>query len=1255
MGRSLGAGAAQAAEESTLINGHSGPHIAAVVLHDGGDLPSAPGESRTTEASSTEHRDTTPVERTRDALAQQTRQPDSIIELSAASYRGVQDLSRSLRSQLLEDRRQARQTATTGSTGLKTTQLWRSLERQLPDGFNPLHQWLWILPAGTIPTTDALERLEERLFTVKDEENHAGIQVIGAKQLDAETPERLVNVGLYSARSAEVLTQTEPRELDQGQYDGRDAVPAVSGEAMLVRASLFGDLGGFDPGLTGDYASAQFCRRAREVGAHIVIEPTARVLREHPPRRDTVHRLGGSLYLPAEQRISQIRRRLATATPIAVPFLWVGMWIAAVLRLIGLTVVKAPDAGVGQFFASVRALFGFGTTAHTRRFDAQGRKATLARLSRDEQIDSASSQLRAGRQAEVDLRLSSSAVRQHRRTAMTAETVSVPRTRFTPGFYGEPDDTPERENNEDALLEVGASDGEFDEMPSRRSGDRLGLFLMMIALLGASLLAFRDLLTAEAVTGGAALPVAGSLPEVFAHTVTFLATDSLGALSAADPFNLILLALSALSFGNASAVLVWLLILALPLSALTAWYAAGLWSTKASRRVVSALLWAAMPTLHIAVGEGRIGAVLVHVLLPVAVVATVRAVGRAAVGLGVAGSWEYATGAALLLMVLTVSAPALLPLVLLIGVVLALVLGRRGRPLWLIPLTSLAVATPMIASAVVQGKNLAAVLVHEPGRALAADAAPVWQQLLGFSRAFDPAAGLAAAGAAGSWLPGYLGGDFWSLRVALLIGLPLLLIALLGMFTGSRLRPLPIVAGIILLAALGLSVLVSLLAAGSDGTAVIGGNPGPVVSVMLFCLLAAGMASLDRFPLAFPRVGGTITPVISTLLVLSIGASLVLFYSPRVLPGAQLTGQPLTAVNNAPTLITPGVVRQLPATAADQGTGPAQLRTLVLSAAEPGVIGELVSGEGRTLDKSRAVVASGDAPLWATPEQIPVFLGGSGFESSAQFGDVPGFRSAEDIAETQFSAADDRLAALIAALITPGAVETEDLMAELGVGYVLIDTAEPAALSDAVDTAAGLIPVGVTDRGELWRAEVDDNNLLPAGAGISGVSTSWARIVNAEGAVQALLPSQDQQLDLELSEVTADDGAGLGLNPNDTYFLELATEQANGWQASWEGEALDVASVQSGESTQSGQSTESADDESGAWTQRFELPAEALDEQGNSFEGQLSAEHRSVYQLPVLIALAALLLLVVLIAIPLPRSSRILPVADTDELEGRRG
>ena len=126
--------------------------------------------------------------------------------------------------------------------------------------------------------------------------------------------------------------------------------------------------------------------------------------------------------------------------------------------------------------------------------------------------------------------------------------------------------------------------------------------------------------------------------------------------------------------------------------------------------MIAGLLWAAVPTLHLALGEGRIGTVAAHILLPLAVRSTVRAVDAR-------GSWEHATGAALLLAVLTAAAPVLLPLALLVIVTFAIVLTvrdpqrRSGRTLWLIPLPSLALSFPMLASAAVAEKNVLATLI----------------------------------------------------------------------------------------------------------------------------------------------------------------------------------------------------------------------------------------------------------------------------------------------------------------------------------------------------------------------------------------------------------------------------------------------------------------------------------------------------------------------------------------------------------------
>ncbi|MDU0349760.1 glycosyltransferase family 2 protein, partial [Actinomyces sp. MRS3W] len=70
-----------------------------------------------------------------------------------------------------------------------------------------------------------------------------------------------------------------------------------------------------------------------------------------------------------------------------------------------------------------------------------------------------------------------------------------------------------------------------------------------------------------------------------------------------------------------------LLILAIPLAALGAWYAAGTVTRRHALRAWAACVWALAPTLMLAVGQGRLTAVMVHVTLPWALTALSRAVG----------------------------------------------------------------------------------------------------------------------------------------------------------------------------------------------------------------------------------------------------------------------------------------------------------------------------------------------------------------------------------------------------------------------------------------------------------------------------------------------------------------------------------------------------------------------------------------------------------------------------------------------------
>lgn len=1219
----------------------TGLHIAAVVLHDGGGFtsPAYGPNGRPANLAA--------------ALESQVRAPDQIIEISRESYRGPEDLSRSLHSRLLEDRGHARKTRTAGPGGVKVTSLWRTVERGLEGGFAPEYQWLWILPAGSLPAPDALQQLEDRLFTVFDEDTHAEIGIVGAKQLSshdhsvgddnagelsAEDPtagensayghdlaveakevDRLVNVGLWRSHSGELITRTEPRELDQGQYDGRDDVPAVSAPGMLVRARSFGGLGGFNPMLTGDYAAADFCLRAREVGVRTVIAPQARVRRENPPRRDVVHRLGGGLWQPADQRRSQILTQLAEAPLPLVPFLWVGQWFLAVARLVMLLAVKSPDAGAIQLGAGIAALMNWRGIGHLRRFRREGRQAYCAYYRVDE-----SSTVDAGRRELRELTLSSEEVRAARRRDVTAETV---------GVAGEESAAAEAAD----LADTTGGDGDFEQMPRRRKEDRLGLFLLLTVLTGVSLVGFRELLTASALGGGAGLPASGSLAEVWHHTVSFLTADSLGERSAADPFTAVVLVLSLLSFGHASAVLLWIVILAAPLSALTAWWAAGLWSQRSFHRIIAALIWALLPALHTSVGQGRIGSVIAHILLPVMVLAALRAVRtRRRVGGQSAGprmaaarlssGWETAAAAALLLAVVTAAAPVLLiPAVVICAIAPFLLDGRAGRVLWLLPIPALALFAPMLISALDRGANPMGVLLSEPGRALssaeAGSPAPLWQMLLGFSQSFDATAGLPGANPteAAAWLPEILDGSFWTLRLALLIGAPLLLVAVIALIAAGQ-RAVAMSCAVIVLGILSYAGLATRLAADTAEGEVIGAYPGPLVSVVTLCLIAAACHALQKSQRGDSSLGGVFAPVATTLLVLAIFVAGVVWAAPRMLPDAQLEDQTVTAVHDNPVLIGRGSTRTLPASAADQGAGPAATRTLVLTSNEQGLTAQLVTGGGETIDKDRTAAQSVGLPFWSSTDGLPLDV------------DEP---EAGDFSESRQDLAD-----LVAAIAAPGSEHLGSLMQHLGIGFLLIPEGDAvpeegaatdgSALVEAADTASGLSQVGATDFGMLWRAVPTEGEgaSLPAAGGISGVVTSWARIVDAEGRIVALLPSEHHRVDTDLAEIV-DEGEPVEFDQDEEYFLELVAERAHGWQAEVDGEPLTAATEQT------------LDTDDVPWIRRFHLPVEALDGQ----QAELTVDHRSQFQLPILLGVGGLFTLFILIAMPLPRSWRLLEVS----------
>ncbi|MCU1376261.1 MAG: hypothetical protein JWO68_3547 [Actinomycetia bacterium] len=116
--------------------------------------------------------------------------------------------------------------------------------------------------------------------------SNAGI--VGPKLVQWHAPDRLLQVGMSADKAGVVSPQVEPGELDQEQHDAVRDVFVIPGAFTLVRADLFGTLGGFDPaiGLIGE--DLDLCWRAQVAGARVVVVPAARVqhresLDDRPP------------------------------------------------------------------------------------------------------------------------------------------------------------------------------------------------------------------------------------------------------------------------------------------------------------------------------------------------------------------------------------------------------------------------------------------------------------------------------------------------------------------------------------------------------------------------------------------------------------------------------------------------------------------------------------------------------------------------------------------------------------------------------------------------------------------------------------------------------------------------------------------------------------------------------------------------------------------------------------------------------------
>ena len=460
--------------------------------------------------------------------------------------------------------------------------------------------WLWLLHDDSAPAADCLEAL----LTAVAEARSAAL--VGPKQVDWDDPEQLLEVGLRTTASARRANDVVAGEIDQGQHDDRSDVLAVGTAGALIDRAVWEELGGTSPEFPVFNDGLELSRAVRLAGHRVVVVPQAVIRHRRAAYLGLRPAQGGAAGRadadgrpavpqphaadPDPDRSFRARRTaqlLAWATfstrPVGLLLTW--FLILGAVRAAGRLLTKSPSLARAELGAALAvSRRGRGIRRGRRRLAAHAtvRRSVLARL----YVNAAD--IRSVRRDRV---------RQERERIARAEAPSE--------------------------LEL----GELAALARRRRLVLAGVLAVALLATGVGLGAVT---AAGAVTGGAGAGLAAGGRALWSAAWATWAASGDGYPAVVNP----LLALLALPVGLAGRVgldgdgLVRLLLLAaVPLAALGAWFAAGTVTRRTSLRAWGALTWALAPALLLAVGQGRLTAVLVHLALPWALLALARAVG----------------------------------------------------------------------------------------------------------------------------------------------------------------------------------------------------------------------------------------------------------------------------------------------------------------------------------------------------------------------------------------------------------------------------------------------------------------------------------------------------------------------------------------------------------------------------------------------------------------------------------------------------
>lgn len=493
--------------------------------------------------------------------------------------------------------------------------------------------WVWLNFVNATLEPDALDEL------LAIAELSPTVGVVGPKQVSPKNSRIITQLGLTLTPFGNAFSPVSG-QLDQSQHDSLRDVLAVGAEGMLIRTDVLFASGGWSADAPEFAADIDFCIRARMAGFKVAVAPEARVSYE-----GRATELGSRAKVELRKAAIHLRLRFSSL-PLALGY-WLMLLPIGLVRVFYRLAQKRPERIWSELRGSAWGFFTIAARLRSRAVAPEKRVVPLGAMK--------------------SLRATWEQVRTENRSRSEAE----------------------EEIHNLAAFER----GELEQVTTQKTFSAASGWLFMFLLLVAS---WRSFPTGLAPNGGAVIPLSSSWSELFAHTGASWQTIGLGFAAPSDPFNWVLLLLGSLSFWAPTLSIAVILFTAKALAFAGAWRAIGLVTSKVWLKTSLGIAYALSPALTSGVAEARVASVVAAITLPWLVLSIARAA-----GLGRRGSarsdrqtWSWVAASGLSFAVFGVSAPSMIPLVLLVLAVAAFTKIRRFGYLFWIPLPLAALFAP---------------------------------------------------------------------------------------------------------------------------------------------------------------------------------------------------------------------------------------------------------------------------------------------------------------------------------------------------------------------------------------------------------------------------------------------------------------------------------------------------------------------------------------------------------------------------------